>query len=97
MSNFKHDSGLGSDTKSSQEERDKLMKEFLDKGGKIEKIKSPDLDFRGTPFPDLKSYKSNTYHDIDNNNKPMTAQEEDANAGIERNTDGSVKSEVTND
>jgi len=55
MSNFKHDSGLGSDTKSSQEERDKLMKEFLDKGGKIEKIKSPDLDFRGTDFPDLKS------------------------------------------
>jgi len=97
MSNFKHDSGLGSDTKSSQEERDKLMKEFLDKGGKIEKIKSPDLDFRGTPFENLTSYKKGSYQDLKSNNEPMTAQEEDANAGIERNTDGSVKSEVTND
>tara|TARA_R100001377_G_C3119378_1_gene85405 strand:+ start:150 stop:452 length:303 start_codon:yes stop_codon:yes gene_type:complete len=100
MSNFKHDSGLESDTKSSQEvqeESDRLMKEFLNKGGKIEKIKSIEVEYLGTPYPDLKSYKPNTYHDPKYNNKSMTAQEEDVNAGIERNTDGSVKSEVIND
>ena len=34
-----YDYDLNQKPKSSQEERDKLMKEFLDKGGKIEKCK----------------------------------------------------------
>ena len=40
MSNFKNNSGLETTKpKMSQEERDRLMKEFLAKGGKIEKLK----------------------------------------------------------
>ena len=40
MSNFKDNSGLETiKPKMSQEERDRLMKEFLAKGGKIEKLK----------------------------------------------------------
>ena len=40
MSNFKDNSGLDTiKPKMSQEERDRLMKEFLDKGGKVQKIK----------------------------------------------------------
>ena len=40
MSNFKDNSGLEHlKPKMSKEERDKLMKEFLEKGGKIQKLK----------------------------------------------------------
>ena len=40
MSNFKDNSGLDTiKPKMSKEERDKLMKDFLDKGGKIQKLK----------------------------------------------------------
>ena len=39
MSNFKDNSGLDTiKPKMSKEERDKLMKDFLDKGGKIQKL-----------------------------------------------------------
>ena len=40
MSNFKDNSGLEKDKpKTSQEEMDRMMKEFLAKGGKIKKLK----------------------------------------------------------
>lgn len=40
MSNFKENSGLEKDKpKTSQEEMDRMMKEFLAKGGKIKKLK----------------------------------------------------------
>ena len=40
MSNFKDNSGLEKDKpKMSQEESDRLMKEFLAKGGKVQKLK----------------------------------------------------------
>lgn len=40
MSNFKDNSGLEKiKSKMSQEERDELMKKFLEKGGKIDKLK----------------------------------------------------------
>ena len=40
MSNFKDNSGLEHlKPKMSKEERDRLMKEFLEKGGKIQKLK----------------------------------------------------------
>jgi len=40
MSNFKDNSGLETiKTKTSKEERDRMMKEFLEKGGKIVKLK----------------------------------------------------------
>ena len=40
MSNFKDNSGLDvTKPKSSQAERDKQMKEFLEKGGKVQKLK----------------------------------------------------------
>ena len=40
MSNFKDNSGLEKDkVKMSQKERDNMMKKFLEKGGKIEKLK----------------------------------------------------------
>ena len=40
MSNFKDNSGLETiKPKTSKEERDRMMKEFLDKGGKVQKLK----------------------------------------------------------
>ena len=40
MSNFKDNSGLETiKPKTSKEERDRMMKEFLDKGGKVQKVK----------------------------------------------------------
>ena len=40
MSNFKDNSGLEKEKpKMPKEERDRLMKEFLEKGGKIQKLK----------------------------------------------------------
>jgi len=40
MSNFKDNSGLDTiKPKTSKEERDRMMKEFLDKGGKVQKLK----------------------------------------------------------
>jgi len=40
MSNFKDNSGLEHmRPKTSKEERDRMMKEFLDKGGKVQKLK----------------------------------------------------------
>ena len=88
MSNFKDNSGLDTiKPKTSKEERDRMMKEFLDKGGKVQKLKpgyptnvgsldkskkpaftKEDIDKGVTghaPAPDYKSYKPNTYHDLD--------------------------------
>ena len=40
MSNFKDNSGLETiKPKTSKEERDRMMKKFLDKGGKVQKLK----------------------------------------------------------
>ena len=40
MSNFKDNSGLETiKPKTSKEERDRMMKQFLDKGGKVQKMK----------------------------------------------------------
>ena len=73
--------------KMSQKERDDMMKKFLDKGGKVQKLKPGSAAVLGsmdksgkpaytkediekgikgkTPRPDYKSYKPNTYHDLD--------------------------------
>ena len=88
MSNFKDNSGLETiKPKTSKEERDRMMKEFLDKGGKVQKLKPGSAAVLGSldkskkpaytkediekgvtghaPAPDYKSYKPNTYHDLD--------------------------------
>ena len=73
--------------KMSQKERDDMMKKFLEKGGKVQKLKPGSAAVLGSldkskkpaytkediekgvtghaPAPDYKSYKPNTYHDLD--------------------------------
>ena len=73
--------------KMSQKERDDMMKKFLERGGKVQKLKPGSAAVLGSldkskkpaytkediekgvtghaPAPDYKSYKPNTYHDLD--------------------------------
>ena len=82
MSNFKDNSGLEEDKpKASQAERDELMKKFLAKGGKVQKLK-PTLPIYTkhsaftreeiangvsgkAPRPNYNTYKPGSYHDFD--------------------------------
>ena len=53
--------------KTSKEERDRLMKKFLEKGGKVQKLEPgyPKGVKGRAPKPDYDTYKKGSYHDFD--------------------------------